>query len=64
MKLNAVSSATAKLSTEYRAKADDCRRQSERSIRMADKARWLIIAEEWLTLAQQIDKKNDRSATR
>jgi hypothetical protein len=33
---------------EHRTKADECRRQAERSTGLADKARWLLIAEEWL----------------
>ena len=37
----------------YRASSDECRRRAETSHDESDKARWLKMAEEWLTLARQ-----------
>jgi hypothetical protein len=56
-----MSSASATSSAEYQAKADECRMLAERSIRSADRARWLTIAEEWMALAQQFESKDDLS---
>lgn len=41
---------------EFRRNADDCREQAERAINSLDKERWLKIAEQWLQMAQEIDK--------
>jgi hypothetical protein len=42
---------------EYRAKADKCRKRAEKTVREADKAGWLQIAEQWLKLAHDVEKK-------
>jgi hypothetical protein len=40
----------------YRKNADDCSTLAARSVRPADKERWLKIAEQWLQMAQEADK--------
>jgi hypothetical protein len=41
---------------EFRKQADDARQMASRAVSPRDKAEWLLIAEEWLKLAQEADK--------
>jgi hypothetical protein len=41
------------LAAQYRESADECCQRAETSRDEIDKARWLKMAEDWLTLAEQ-----------
>jgi hypothetical protein len=42
--------------TRFRAQADECREQAERSLTL-DKERWLRLAEEWLKMVAAAEQR-------
>ena len=42
---------------EYRREAERCRVQAERAPKSADRAFWLMLAQNWQTLAQQSERQ-------
>lgn len=44
----------------FRAQAEECRPQAERSVRDTDKAAWLQMAGEWDQLAQDAERRRKR----
>ena len=42
---------------EYRKQAEVCRERSETSAKPADRAFWLLMAENWRKLAQDLEEK-------
>jgi hypothetical protein len=43
--------------TRFRKQADECRQQAEHCINPLDRDAWLRLAGEWVTLAQDIERK-------
>jgi hypothetical protein len=43
----------------YRKMADECREQAERALSPLDKERWLRLAGNWVTMAQEAEKRLD-----
>lgn len=41
----------------FRAQAEECQAQADRSIRTTDKEAWLRMANEWLKLAQDVERR-------
>jgi hypothetical protein len=41
----------------FRAQADECLQQAERSVRTTDKEAWLRMAGEWTKLAQDAERR-------
>jgi hypothetical protein len=46
----------------YRKMADECREQGERAHSPLDKERWLRLAGNWITMAQEAEKRAERDA--
>jgi hypothetical protein len=44
----------------YRRKADDARARAENAYSVADKEAWLLVAAEWLKLAEEMDERDRR----
>jgi len=44
----------------FRARAEECRSQTERSVRQTDKDAWLKMAGEWDQLAQDAEQLRDK----
>jgi hypothetical protein len=44
---------------QYRMQAEDARKTAGRSIRPEDKAFWLLLAQDWNRLAQEIDQREE-----
>jgi hypothetical protein len=42
----------------FRKMADECREQAERAHSALDKERWLRLAGNWITMAQEADKRD------
>jgi hypothetical protein len=42
----------------YRTMADECREQAERAHSPLDKERWLRLSGNWVTMAQEADKRS------
>ena len=42
------------LTDESWERAEECRREAERTTNAHDKAAWLLLAEDWLALAQRL----------
>ena len=40
------------ITNQYRKRADECRDQAEKATRPIDKTAWLVLAEDWLKLAE------------
>jgi hypothetical protein len=47
----------------FRKQAEDARQMASRSVKQEDKAFWLRLAEDWITLAQEADKHADRQGS-
>jgi hypothetical protein len=45
--------------TRYRQQADECREQAEKAHSPLDKERWLRLAGNWITMAQDAEKRRD-----
>jgi hypothetical protein len=43
--------------TLYRRKAEECRREAEKSLSSLDKEAWLRLAEEWTKMAQEVERR-------
>jgi len=41
---------------EYRRKAQECREEAARAFHEADRKTWLRMAEEWMTLARNVEE--------
>lgn len=48
----------------YRQQAERCRKREEGSIKPADRAFWLLLAEKWQSLAQDLEEQRDASQER
>jgi hypothetical protein len=46
--------------TRYRQQADECREQAERAVSPLDKERWLQLAGNWITMAQEAEAKHGK----
>ena len=44
----------------FRAQAEECQLQAERSARESDKAAWLRMAREWIKLAEDAERRTGR----
>jgi hypothetical protein len=44
---------------EYRRKAQECREEAARAFNEADRKTWLRMAEEWMTLARNVEETAD-----
>jgi hypothetical protein len=45
------------ISDQYRKQAETCREQAEHSVKPADRAFWLLLAQNWQTLAQDSEEQ-------
>jgi hypothetical protein len=48
-----------RVTDEYRKQAEQCRKNAEGSLKQEDKAFWLLLAENWLKLAQNCDETSN-----
>jgi hypothetical protein len=48
-----------RVTDEYRKQAERCRKNAEGSLKQEDKAFWLLLAENWLKLAQNCDETSN-----
>jgi gluconate kinase len=47
---------------DFRTQAEEARQTAARSLKPDDKAFWLRLAEDWMTLAQEADEMSKRPA--
>lgn len=47
---------------QFRKNAEEARQMAAQSPKAGDKAFWLRLAEDWIKLAQEADKSDDRDA--
>jgi hypothetical protein len=46
---------------EYRERAEECRRESEQCCTPVEKNHWLVLADQWLSMAQDLDLRLHKS---
>jgi hypothetical protein len=44
----------------YRRKAEECRKQADKSFNSQDKESWLCLADDWTKMAEKVERRLDR----
>jgi hypothetical protein len=47
------------LADDYREQAEQCRKNAERSLKQEDSVFWLLLAANWLKLAEHLERPSD-----